>query len=157
MVWTCWVGRACTATLERHIERGEFLREPADADADIEASAGDHIHIRRLLGEIDRVALRQNGDAGGEAQAAGVAGQKRQRGERLQRHMARIEGYLAVVGVGVGGVVVSNSSTCSGIQNEWKPASSTILAVLVMCAAVADWPAKTPCKPIFMSVSSGFV
>ena len=54
---------------ERHAERVELLFQPADADAELDASAREAVERRELLGEDERVALRQDQDPGREADA----------------------------------------------------------------------------------------
>ncbi len=56
-------------------EEGEVLGVPAACDADADASAGEVVHHRPLLGDPDRVVERQDDGAGVEADALGLPGQ----------------------------------------------------------------------------------
>src|SRR5947208_920926 len=61
----------CAAFLERHAERVELLAQPTDAHAQLDAPLREHVERRELLGEDDGVALRQDEDAGREAERRG--------------------------------------------------------------------------------------
>ena len=54
------------AARERDAERGELLGQPADADAEDEAAAGQPVEAGDLLREDERVVLRDQADAGAE-------------------------------------------------------------------------------------------
>ena len=57
---------AATAIGERHAERIELLTQPTDADAEDHPAAAQRVDRRDLLGGDQRVALRQDQDAGGQ-------------------------------------------------------------------------------------------
>ena len=56
---------------ERDADGVELLLEPADADAELDPSLGEVVEGGDLLGDEDRVALREDQDAGAEADRAG--------------------------------------------------------------------------------------
>ena len=55
--------RARAAIVEGHAEGPELLLEPADADAEVDPSAGEVIEIRHHLRRVDRRALGHDADA----------------------------------------------------------------------------------------------
>ena len=59
--------------LEGYAERVELRLQVADAEAEDQPPAGHHVDARQLLGEHERIALRQDDDAGAEAQALACA------------------------------------------------------------------------------------
>ena len=77
------VGRALAAVVEILVEAGELDLVPADADPEPEPPAAQHIERRRLLGDQRRLALRQDQDARGEADALGAAGEKAEQHKRV--------------------------------------------------------------------------
>ena len=80
----------------------ELLLEPADADAESHATAGEHVEGGQLLGQDHRVPLGHDQDAGRQVDGRGHPGQVRQpdqrigdRGVVVARHLPR-----RVIGVG---------------------------------------------------------
>src|SRR5207247_2514532 len=67
---------------ERDAEGVELLLQPPDPDAEDRAPAGEHVERRHLLRDVDRMALREDQDAGGEAQ---LLGHRCGEGERQDR------------------------------------------------------------------------
>ena len=61
---------AAAAVVEVLAERLELDGVPADADAEPQAAAGEHVDLRRLLGDERGLALRQDDDAGRELDRA---------------------------------------------------------------------------------------
>ena len=68
--------------VERHADGVELALVPAGRHAQGEASAGDMVDARELLGQHHRVARRQDEDAGAQADPAGA---RRDRGQHRQR------------------------------------------------------------------------
>ena len=89
------------APLERHADGGELLGEPTDAHAEDHSPAGEVVERRQLLGEDHRVALRQDEDAGGEANAFGRRGDVGEPDQRVGDRRILAAGHPAVVGVGI--------------------------------------------------------
>ena len=87
--------------LERHADGGELLGEPTDAHAEDHSPAGEVVERRQLLGEDHRVALRQDEDAGGEANALGRRGDVGEPDQRVGDRRVLAAGHPAVVGVGI--------------------------------------------------------
>ena len=61
-----------------------LLALPADADAEVEAAAGEHVEGGGRLGEHDRPAQGGDEDVGPQPDVGGRAGQHRERGHRFE-------------------------------------------------------------------------
>lgn len=96
---------ACAAALERDAERAEFLGKPADADAEDQAAAGEAVECRRLLGEHQRVALRQDDHARRQAKRRRVRGDPGEPDERIGDRRALAAGHPPRWVVGIAGLV----------------------------------------------------
>ena len=57
--------------LHRDTEHGEFLGPVAEADAEIELAAGDHVEEGADLGQLHRIVQRQQHDVGAKFEALG--------------------------------------------------------------------------------------
>ena len=68
---------------EAHAERFHLLGQPASADAEEEASAGDHVQAGDLLGQRDRLVLGHKTDAGAQLELGRRAGRRAQPDERV--------------------------------------------------------------------------
>ena len=79
----------------------ELLAEPADADAEVDPAAREHVEVDDLLGGVHRVALRHEADAGPETDPVGDGGEVGEGGERLEQAGVAGAGEPAVGGVGV--------------------------------------------------------
>ena len=117
----CIASRYSSVTAPRSLEVGadrpELRLEVADADAEREPPAGQHVEAGDLLGEHDRVALRHDHDAGREAD------RRRRRGRpRRARSAGRAPGPAGAIGDG--GTCGSGSTTCSPAHSESNPAAS---------------------------------
>jgi hypothetical protein len=90
--------RARAALLERDAERVELLLQPADADAEDGAAARQHVERGDLLGDVERVALRQDQDAGGDLDRRRDGGDVGERQQRVgQRQVLRGRNASAAV------------------------------------------------------------
>jgi hypothetical protein len=89
-----------------HADGFELLGEPADAHAEVEASAGEPVDGGDLLRGIHGVALRHEADARPEADALGVRGEKRERAEGLEEAVLAAGRDATVRSVGVSRVVL---------------------------------------------------
>ena len=69
--------------MEVFVQPDELNLVPADADAEAEPSAAQHVEARRLLRHQHRLALRQDQHADGEADALRAAGQEAEQDERI--------------------------------------------------------------------------
>ncbi len=67
----------------------ELGLEVADADAEREAPTGEHVQRRQLLGQHDRVALREDHDPGRQPDPRRRRGGERERQERVERRVLR--------------------------------------------------------------------
>ncbi len=72
------------APLERDAERLELLRQPAGADAELEAAAARDVDRGGLLGEFDGVAQRQHEHGGAELDAPVSRRRQREGDERVE-------------------------------------------------------------------------
>src|SRR5579864_2647488 len=97
---------ARAALMEVQAERVELLLEPAAADAQDDAAARKHVERGDLLGDVERMALRENQDAGGEPDAAGDRGGVGERQQRVGNRDVLSAGDLAAARVWVGRLVV---------------------------------------------------
>ena len=61
----------------------ELLLEPADADPEDEPAAGELVHLRDLLRDLERVVHREHDDARAQPDAPGVGGEEGEHGEGL--------------------------------------------------------------------------
>jgi CofD-related protein of GAK system len=77
---------------EGHAERVELLLQVADAEPEDEAPAREYVEAAELLREHERVALRQDHDAGAEADRLGRRGDVGQRSRRVQHGEVRRSG-----------------------------------------------------------------
>jgi hypothetical protein len=75
---------ARAAVGQRRAERAQFGLEIADAEADDQSALAEHVDRRQLLGEQDRLALRQHDHPDREPHALRHGGEVRQRDDRLQ-------------------------------------------------------------------------
>ncbi len=74
---------AAAAIVEILVERDELDVVPADPDAEPEPAAAQHAEAGRLLRDQRRLALRQDQDAGREAELARASGQIAEQHERI--------------------------------------------------------------------------
>src|SRR2546428_352621 len=72
------------ALLERGAERAELRLQIADADAEDQPAVREPVEAGQLLGQHERVALRQDDDAGAETHAARYRGTVGQRDHRIE-------------------------------------------------------------------------
>ncbi len=72
--------RRKVGSMVRHL-----LAVPAAADAEDEPAVRDLVDTRDLLGSVDRIALDEKADAGGDANRLARQGGDRQRDERIHR------------------------------------------------------------------------
>jgi hypothetical protein len=79
--------RACPAALHRDADRGHLGLEVGDPDAEDQPPAGEDVEAGDLLGQHQRVALRQDDHAGAEQDALGVRGDVRERHERVEHRL----------------------------------------------------------------------
>jgi hypothetical protein len=77
---------------ERHADGAHFRLEVAGTDAEDQPSLRQHVEARDLLGEYERVALRQDDDAGPEAQLRGAGRDEGQVDERVEDRVAWLHG-----------------------------------------------------------------
>ena len=89
-----------------HAEGVELLLQPADADAELDPPARQVVEGGQLLGQHDRVALREDEDAGGEAERRRDRGDVGQPDQRVRDGRRRHRRHLPVGAVRVGGRVV---------------------------------------------------
>src|SRR5581483_11951009 len=76
---------------------------PADADAQPEAAAGQHVDLDRLLGDERGLPLRQDDHAGDELELRRDAGDEAEQGERLVEHrLVRVRARPTRIAGGVG-------------------------------------------------------
>ena len=103
------------ALLERHADRLELLLEPADADAELDAAAAHVVERRHLLGQHERIAQRQDDDAGHEAQPGRDGGHRRHPDQRIGQGAAWPAGQPAARRVGIDrGVFVREDDVVDG-------------------------------------------
>ena len=69
--------------MEILVQADELHLVPADADAEPEPPAGQHVEARRLLRHQHRLALRQDQHADGEADTLRAAGEEPEQHERI--------------------------------------------------------------------------
>ena len=81
--------RDAPSFVERHIERRELFREPAEADAEVEPPAREVVDRVDLSGPQRRVPQWEQGDGGTDPQRCGV------HGHGLARHHGVVEASLA--------------------------------------------------------------
>ena len=70
-------------------DRPELGLEVADTDPEREAAPTQHVDARRLLRQHDRIALREDHDAGGQADRRRCRSGERQRHQRVERRVLR--------------------------------------------------------------------
>ena len=95
------LGRARGAVLERDAERLELLAQPADADAEDHPPVRQHVERRDLLGDVDRMALRQEQYARREAELFRHGGREGEGQKRVQERDVLRTGDLARRAVGI--------------------------------------------------------
>ena len=91
------------------VQAGEFDLVPADADAQAEAAAAQHIQTGRLFRDQRGLPLRNDQHAGGELQFRRDAGQITEQNERIMEQ---------IVGDGLAGGRLSPPSTWSGASRK---------------------------------------
>src|SRR6266404_4447277 len=72
---------ARAALLRRHAETLKLFAFEADPDAKLEATAGDHINGRNVLGKADRIVKRHQQHPGCDADPVGAGGNRRGGGQ----------------------------------------------------------------------------
>jgi hypothetical protein len=87
--------RTRATLMEIQAERVELLLEPAAADAQDDTAARKDVDRGDLLGDIERVTLRKNQDAGGKPDTAGERGGIRERQQRVGNRDVLAAGNLA--------------------------------------------------------------
>jgi hypothetical protein len=92
---------ARTALLERCRHHLELLTEPAHADPEVDAAAGEAVEVDHLLGRVHGVALRHEADASAEADAVGDRRQVGEGSEGLEQSGVSAAGETSVLGVRV--------------------------------------------------------
>ncbi len=80
---------AAAAVVEVFVEPGELNFVPADSDPEPEPAAAQYIEAGRLFGDECGLALRQDQDAGREAEPGRAAGQKAEQHERVVKQIFR--------------------------------------------------------------------
>ena len=85
-----------------HAEGHELLLQPAHADPELDATSGQVVERGQLLGQHHRVALREDEDAGGEAQRRRGGGDVGQPHQRVRDGRRRHRRHLPVGAVRVG-------------------------------------------------------
>ena len=108
------------ALLEVGADGAELGLEVADADAEREPAAAEHVEAGDLLGQHDGVALREDHDAGREAD----------RRVRAAAHVRASSGSSAgsCGAIGDGGTCGSGRTTCSPAHSDSNPAASAAAA-----------------------------
>jgi hypothetical protein len=107
--------RPSTAVVERHAEGVELLLEPADPEAEHQPAAGQVVDRRRLLGQVQRVHLGQDVDAGAEPEPLGAGRHPGEGDERVDEAIAARHGQLPARVVGVaGGVLAGHDHVLEG-------------------------------------------
>jgi hypothetical protein len=91
--------RPAATVVEILVQGGEFNLVPADADAQAEAAAGQHVEAGRLLRDQRGLALGDDQHAGGEGQFRRDGGQIAKQNERIMEHV--VGDGAARVGAGV--------------------------------------------------------
>ena len=89
------------ASFPRHAEGVELLLHPADAEPQLDASAGEAIERRQFLGQHHGIALGDDEDAGAETQRRCRRGGERQPDQWVGDRRLRFRRDLAVDGVRV--------------------------------------------------------
>jgi len=96
---------AGAAILERHAQRLVLHPVPARADAEAHAPAGEHVDLRRLLGDQGGLALGEDQDRGAELEPLADRRDVAEQDEGLVEHVDLAVGALQaleVVGSGIG-------------------------------------------------------
>jgi len=75
---------------------GHLERVPAAADPELEASSRERVEARHLLGELDRIALHHQADAGTDPQLTRGLGRHRERHEGIH-HVVVLHREAALV------------------------------------------------------------
>ncbi len=143
---------AAAAGLEGHADRLVLARHVPHADADLEATLREHVDRRQLLGQDDRVAQRQDHDAGAERDARrdrggvgedrdrvhelGVRRQRRRRRVRVDEHRVladpdRVEAELSAVR--------ATSATLSASARTPDPNPNHPIGIIDQAACVLRW------------------
>src|SRR5579875_1940207 len=91
--------------MEIEAERVEFLLEPSRADAEDHPAVREHVERGDLLGGIERMALRENQDAGRELDLRGDRRDKGERNQRIGNRNVLAAGNLAALRIGIGRLV----------------------------------------------------
>ena len=97
---------AASAVIPRHTEHCGFLRHPADADTQDQASFGDDVQRGELLRRRDRRAVGENEHRGPEANPPGAAGDEQQRADGVEPSHGLRRRERTVVAVGITGTDV---------------------------------------------------
>ena len=94
--------------VERGADRVELLLQPADADAEQDAAVRHVVERGDLLGDDDRIVLRQDQDAGGKLYAGGRRGDVGHPDQWIgQQEVALAAGQAAVGCVRIGRLVAA--------------------------------------------------
>ena len=86
---------------QAHAEGFELLLQPADAQPQLDPSAGQPVEGRQLLGEHQRIALRDDQDAGAQLKRRRRGGDERQPDQGIGDRRIGFGRDLAVGGIGV--------------------------------------------------------